>query len=144
MDGKWVFGGIERITGRCFFKVVPDRSKECLLSVINEFILPGTTIVSDYWKSYDCLYDEGFGHIRVNHSLHFKDPETGAHTNKIEGTWSAIKRGLNSNKTKDGLDYYLAEYVWRKKNMHKKNLFLAFIDSILRVYPPLTADKPKG
>ncbi|KAJ8966581.1 hypothetical protein NQ317_011999 [Molorchus minor] len=28
----------------------------------------GTTIISDSWKSYDCLQDEGFIHLRVNHS----------------------------------------------------------------------------
>lgn len=61
--------------------------KPCL--VLRECIRSGTTIVSDCWKSYGTLQDKGFTHLTVNHSLHFKDPGTGAST---EGSWSTIKR----------------------------------------------------
>ncbi|GFX71492.1 hypothetical protein TNCV_2694801 [Trichonephila clavipes] len=36
------------------------------------------------WKAYDCLEDEGFFYLSVNHIMFFKDPETGAHTNSIQ------------------------------------------------------------
>lgn len=83
VKGEWVFGGVERGTNKCFFRVVEDRMKETLLSVITDRVLPGTTIISDCWRSYDCFKDEGFVHLKVNHSLVFKDPVTGAHTNTI-------------------------------------------------------------
>ncbi|GFU60050.1 hypothetical protein TNCV_1694391 [Trichonephila clavipes] len=44
--------------------VVPCRTKECLLAVIKEWVLPGTTIISDCWASYNCLKDEGFQHLK--------------------------------------------------------------------------------
>nr|XP_042902419.1 uncharacterized protein LOC122270154 [Parasteatoda tepidariorum] len=91
VDGKWVFGGVERESRRCFFEVAPDRTKKTLLSIIEQNILPGTTIMSDCWKSYDCLAGSGFVHLSVNHSETFRDPETGAHTNKMEGLWAVIK-----------------------------------------------------
>ncbi|XP_055948314.1 uncharacterized protein LOC129981488 [Argiope bruennichi] len=141
VEGKWVFGGVERETGKCFMKVVDDRTTDSLLSVINEYILPGSIIISDCWKSYDCLSNEGFVHLKVNHSVNFKDPDTGAHTNTIEGTWGAVKRAIPASKAKTQLDYYLAEYVWRKKNRHMCNKFMAFVDSIIRIYPPQRADK---
>ncbi|KAF8784297.1 putative transposase-like protein like [Argiope bruennichi] len=141
VEGKWVFGGVERETGKCFMKVVDDRTTDSLLSVINEYILPGSIIISDCWKSYDCLSNEGFVHLKVNHSVNFKDPDTGAHTNTIEGTWGAVKRAIPASKAKTQLDYYLAEYVWRKKNKHLCNKFMAFVDSIIRIYPPQRADK---
>ncbi|GFY16478.1 mitotic-spindle organizing protein 2A [Trichonephila clavipes] len=46
VNGKWVFGGTERNSNKCFFRVVPCRKKECLLAVIKEWVLPGTTIIS--------------------------------------------------------------------------------------------------
>ncbi|GBO22405.1 hypothetical protein AVEN_18621-1 [Araneus ventricosus] len=89
--GRWVFGGVERGTNNCFFAVVENRTSEVLLSVIEDHILPGTTVMSDCWSSYQCLSDEGFVHLTVNHSMYFVDPDTGAHTSSIEGTWSALK-----------------------------------------------------
>ena len=139
VDGKWVFGGVERGSKNCFLKVVPDRSKETLLNVLQTYVLPGTTIISDCWSSYNCLQDEGFVHLRVNHSLNFKDPDTGAHTNTIEGTWGAVKRGLTTHKVKNQLDYYLAEYAWRKKNS-RGNKFMLFLDAILKIYKPPCKD----
>jgi hypothetical protein len=31
-----------------------------------------------------------YKHLKVNHSIHFKDPETEAHTNQIEGSTDLI------------------------------------------------------
>ena len=81
--GQWVFGGICRETGDFFMVPVPRRDKKTLLRIIKRYILPGTTIISDCWKAYDCLNDEGFIHLKVNHSITFKDSETGAHTNRV-------------------------------------------------------------
>jgi transposase-like protein len=52
VNGSWIFGGVERETGRCFLVVVPDRSEATLLALIKQWILPGTIIYSDCWKSY--------------------------------------------------------------------------------------------
>ncbi|EFX60123.1 hypothetical protein DAPPUDRAFT_19746, partial [Daphnia pulex] len=52
VDGVWVFGGVERETGKCFLVVVQNRTATTLLAVIKEWIKPGTTIISDCWKSY--------------------------------------------------------------------------------------------
>jgi len=41
------------------------RKSETLLALITEWILPGTTIISDCWRSYDCLEDEGYVHLKV-------------------------------------------------------------------------------
>ncbi|KZS20891.1 Uncharacterized protein APZ42_012306 [Daphnia magna] len=73
VDGVWVFGGVERGSGKCFLVTVIDRSANTLLEVTKECILPRSIIISDCWKSYDKL------------ELHFKDPETGVHTSQLEG-----------------------------------------------------------
>ncbi|KYN29330.1 hypothetical protein ALC57_01231 [Trachymyrmex cornetzi] len=77
IKGQWIFGGYEQGSKKMFIVPVEDRTETTLLPVIKEWILPGTTIVSDCWKSYDCLNNEGFQHLTVNHSYNFVDPETG-------------------------------------------------------------------
>lgn len=111
VKGKWVFGGIEKLTDKCFACVVANRNKETLLEIIKK--MPVTLIITDFWKSYDCLVDEGFQHLKVNHSLNFVASEIGSHTNSIEGTWSAYKRPLQGIKSLGQFNSYLAEYVWR-------------------------------
>ena len=91
IEGQWVFGGICRETRDFFFLPVQQRNSETLLRCISENIEPGTTIISDCWRAYDCLSKEGFTHLTVNHSVNFKDPDTGAHTNTIERRWRDVK-----------------------------------------------------
>ena len=51
--------------------------KEELLHAIKEWVLPGSTIITD------CLSGKGFEHLRVNHSMNFKDLDTSDHTKSI-------------------------------------------------------------
>ena len=73
---------------------IPDRSTATLLPIIQTFVLPGTTIYSDEWASYNILAHTGYHHDTVNHSENFVDSTTGAHTQKIEGSWGGAKRKL--------------------------------------------------
>ena len=148
MDGKWVFGAIERESGKCFFAVVDDRSQDTLIPIIQRYIAPGTTIISDCWRSYNSLKDLGYTHLTVNHSKNFKDPDTGAHTNKIESTWHSLKASLPKTGTQKSLyDSYFSEYVVRKKYLvHAEDKFIKCLDLIKYIYNPnkqdiLLADK---
>ena len=72
--------------------------------------------MSDMWKAYDCLQDEGYNHLIVNYSLSFVDPDTGAHTQRIENTRWGIKQSiLRTGISKDLLGSYLQEWLWRKQ-----------------------------
>ena len=48
----WVLGGIGHETGECFMRIVKNRSKVTLLSIIKEYVLPKTTIITDCYVSY--------------------------------------------------------------------------------------------
>jgi len=50
VEGQWIFGGVERETGNVFLIPVEKRDKETLLQAIKDWILPGTTIISNCWK----------------------------------------------------------------------------------------------
>ena len=67
VDGYWVFGGVERGTSRAFMVEVVERSKHTLLPIIQQYILPGTTIISDEWRVYhDIGTLPGYTHQTMN------------------------------------------------------------------------------
>ena len=139
VDGVWVFGGIERDSHppRCFFVTVNDRSADTLIPIIKRWILPGTTIYSDCWRSYSTLVLEGYVHATVNHSVEFKS-ESGTHTNNIESRWNAVKRSLPRFGTrKDFYNSYFAEYcICRKFLDGASDKFLQFLTFVGTVYKP--------
>jgi transposase-like protein len=115
VKGQWVFDGIERGTGRTFLVAVHDRSAETLIDIIKQWILPGTTVISDCWAAYSSLREEGCTHFTVNHSIEFVNDTNGAHTNTIESTWKHIKVLLSPCNRKADYVYILAEYMFRQR-----------------------------
>ena len=68
-------------------------------------------------------------HFTVNHSQAYVDPDTGVHTNTIEGTWNGIKLNIgSSNRRKGVINSYLLEYIWRKK--YSKHLWRQMLNVI--------------
>jgi transposase-like protein len=119
VDGTWVVGGIERTSEKKVFLVpVESRDARTLLDVISSHVLPGSIVYTDMWKSYASINEVlGLEHFTVNHSIHFKDPQTGVHTNTVEGLWNGIKLGIKPrNREKDGMDEHLMEFIWRRIN----------------------------
>jgi transposase-like protein len=136
VNGQWIFGMIERESGRVVLVPVANRTRDTLLPIIKKWILPGTLIISDCWKPYDVLSEEDFKHLKVNHSLHFKDPDTGANTNRIEATWRAAKSYYNtSGRRKSFYGGYLAKYSFFKQcEMAGKDKFTELLKCISLIY----------
>jgi len=144
MKGVWIFGAIERTDDEnsCYKMkacVVGDRTAETLLGIIRQWILPGTTIISDGWASYSGLDNlDDYIHQVVIHDQNFVDPITGAHTNTIEGRWKHLRRHLPPCGLKQTIHYnsYVYEYVYRVKYGMTKvnNNFDLFIKHISEVY----------
>ena len=133
MKGQWVFGGAERGTGRTFLVAVHDRSAETLIGLIKQWILPGTTIISDCWAAYNSLREEGYTHFTVNHSITFVDQTTGAHTNTIESTWKHVKVLLSPYNRKADYVYFLAEYMFCHKCKADVDPFCKFTDIVATI-----------
>ena len=99
VKGQWVFGGVERQSGRTFLVPVPDRTADTLVAIIRDWIEPGTTVITDSWAAYRNLESLGFTHRTVKHPIHFVDPDTGAHTNnrvhvaRRQGLPRAVQQG---------------------------------------------------
>ena len=112
----WFFGAVDCDTNRLAVELCEDRSKATLQAMIEGMAAPGATIWSDSWRGYAGLEDAGFSHGVVNHRLNYRDPETGVHTNRIEGNWGAIKQYLRQHRAthRNRTEAYVHEYCFRR------------------------------
>ena len=97
---KWNFGLAERESLDCvLMKVPPSRNRKTLIimPIINQHckegskfcsvLMDGRHIVITNWRS--TLISQFYVlHSPVNHTKNYVDPETGAHTQAIEGLWA--------------------------------------------------------
>lgn len=131
--GSWILGGIERDSDKCFLVVCPGnlRDEATLIPLIQRFVLPGTTIHTDCWSSYNNLSTLGYTHLTVNHSDTFVDPTTGCHINKCEGMWKHAKREVRGQ---CNVDHTLARFTYRKLNSANsgRGQFRKMLDAYIR------------
>ena len=131
VTGQWVFGVVERQSSRTFLVPVPDRTANTLMAVIDAWIEPGTTVISDCWGAYRNLDKHGYTHHTLNHSIEFVDQRTGAHTNTIECTWRHVKAYLSPYNRKRDYIYHLAQYMFaarcRAENVDPFTKFLQLV-----------------
>ena len=136
-EGPWVFGAIERGSQKVLLFRVPDRTRETLVHrLITTFIRPGTVIYSDQFTPYKPLNQLGYIHLSVNHSKNFVDPDSGAHTNTMEGLWALVKRKLKSmcGTLYEHVPSYLDEFTWFR-NFAGDRAFEQLLEDIAEQFP---------
>lgn len=138
----WVFGGVERGTGKCFLVEVPDRTRVTLQNFIIQYIHPGSLIISDGWASYariSQIQGQNYDHKVVNHSINFVDPnDPNVHTNSIEGLWAHMKKKLRDQfGTSNALFVsHMHEFIYRNYHrIQKREFFNQFLLAIQDSYP---------
>jgi transposase-like protein len=91
-------------------KVLPDRKKESLLTVIHKNVEPGTTLYTDALKSYrDPSIAGSFNYDFVDHAeAYVKDKVV--HTNGLENFWALFKRCIKGTHVSVE-PFHLAAYV---------------------------------
>ena len=74
------------------FNWVAEFMQKTSMQILDVHVLPGTTIYSDMWASYNQIInlDRRYQHRTVNHSINFVAPD-GTHTNSIESAWRLAK-----------------------------------------------------
>ena len=134
LNQVWVFGGVCIDDKNFFCIVIPNRKIDVLEKEIRNYILPGTTIVSDCWKAYKFLDEcDGYEHLSVNHSKNFINPDNYANTQTIERMWLELKqinkkyRGIPRSK----INEHISEFIWRYNILDKsRNKFQAALELI--------------
>jgi transposase-like protein len=141
---QWVYinGSLEwwkRGTRKCIVLPVANRRSDTLLPIIQGNALPGSTIISDEWASYNGIPDLGGGgiytHQTINHSQNFIHPANAyIHTQSIEALWSRLKRMIRKKQctSRDLLPTYISEFLWREQ--HTVNVFSSFVVCICQKY----------
>jgi hypothetical protein len=117
----WVFGVADASRpGPVHFALAPCRDTEYCIDFVSSYCAPGTLVVTDEWGGYNALEEAGFGHETVCHKREFVNPESGWHTQRIEGMWSVLKRWLKGHDYK--LTELTAEYIGEhsaRYNLHR-------------------------
>lgn len=114
---SWVFGMLEinSASRRPILRLVKKRNKNTLLPIIKKHVKRRSLVVSDEWRAYTSLSQEGYRHVRVNHSQSYVDPQTGLHTQHIERAWQTYKREIwrmRANRSESTLKKYLCFIEW--------------------------------
>jgi len=112
VKGQWVFGGVEQESGRTFLVPMLDRTANTILTIIRDWIEPGTSVISDCWGAYHNLGSQGYTHRTVNHGFWFCDPVNGAQTNTIESKWHRVKVFMGHYNRGEDYEYHLVHYLF--------------------------------
>ena len=120
-------------------EIVDRRDAATLLPIIQEWVHPGTTVVSDGWAAYGGIpnLQQQYQHRWVNHQINFVDPnDPTVHTQSIASTWSAIKARLRNigGTSPELLPTYFFDYMFRRYYKNQ-NLFNYIIYWIRHYYP---------
>jgi IS1 family transposase len=139
---RWVVGLYNRETKLTYMELVPKRSAQHLLPIVQSRCEVGTTIITDQWGAYEKLTDLGYPHYTIDHTRHFVHPENREiHTQHVEISWGWAKYDIKrKNRGGGNLQDYLNEFCWRRqyKNRYKNAEvadIMAAIMEILRKNP---------
>uniref|UniRef100_A0A914DGC6 ISXO2-like transposase domain-containing protein n=1 Tax=Acrobeloides nanus TaxID=290746 RepID=A0A914DGC6_9BILA len=129
----WLFGATEHGTNHSFLGLCVRRTAAVLITMIRRHIRPGTTIMTDGWRTYSArlngiqaqrLYF--YRHFVVNHVYHFVNTvNRQVHTQTIEGKWQrwhAHARRKYDIHDKQ-YDRHIAIFNWRKRFGRTNEIF---------------------
>ena len=138
---KWVFGmlGVNGEARRPVLRLVEKTSRGHLVPLIVHHVRPGTSIISDEWRSYRVLSGLGYHHHTVNHSRWYVDPRTGAHTQHVERAWRSYKEQiwrLRGNRSESLLSDHLTLIEWNEwlAKKHHHGVFGRLMHDISKKY----------
>jgi transposase-like protein len=130
---KAIVVGFAQRKGRVKAVIASDVTASTLVGLVKEHVLPGSTVFTDDYASYNGLAARGYAHHRINHSEKvYVMGDT--HTNTIEGFWALTKngiRGVYHSVGKHYLQTYLNEYSFRyNRRFDTQPMFTSFINQI--------------
>lgn len=120
--------------GKVRTKVVANRRKKALQTLVRDNVEMGSNLYSDALKSYEGL-DGEFAHQVIDHAEAYVNGQI--HTNGCENFWSLLKRGINGTYVSIEpfhLFRYVDEQAFRfnnRENMTDSDRFIAVMKQIV-------------
>lgn len=96
-------------------KVTTDTTRKTVLPIIKEYVRYGSHIMTDEFRTYDTLPQEGYRHMTVEHGAK-EYVYNNIHVNSLEGFWGQLKRSINGTYhavSPKHLQHYVDEFSWR-------------------------------
>jgi len=132
-EGKTLVFGVAQRKGKVSALAIDDLKSSTMIPIVKERILPKSMVYTDEFCTYRSLRRHGYKHKRVHHSSKVWVAGN-AHTNTIEGFWSALKRGINGvyhAVSEKHLQGYINEYSFRYNHRKdEKPMFLTVLERI--------------
>lgn len=133
--GKTPVVGLRERGGRVKTLVVPNLRKETIKQVMTTYVKPGSTIITDEFKSYKILSKLGFNHKVINHSENFVDPnDPEIHTQTAENIWSITKPAAFAQHRKispQHLQEFLYENDFMFNERNNPNFMLTVLERLI-------------
>ncbi len=117
-DKTAVMGLLQR-GGKVHTRVIANRKKDLLQTIVKKHVQPRAAIFTDALKSYEGL-DSEYQHQFVDHAIEYVKGRV--HTNGMENFWSLLKRSLKGTNVSVGpfhLFRYVDEQAFRYNNRQK-------------------------
>lgn len=141
---RFSFWGMEKDKdkGKIFIVPVPACDSWSLLTVVNDWILPGSVIISNCWKAYDCLRLEEFVQQTAVQSKTFVHPQNNSGQQNFDG--KADDAGANSGSELQMPRFGtrrshhlgdLAEFMFKRRYSNHLERMHAFFRQISLAYP---------
>ncbi|MDO8365185.1 MAG: IS1595 family transposase [Saprospiraceae bacterium] len=92
VNDKTPFWGMVDNDGEVRTQVIPNTQAKTIKPIIQKMVKEGSILVTDEWQAY-CQLRKNYLHIVINHK-EGKYVANGFTTNRIEGFWSILKRGV--------------------------------------------------
>lgn len=139
---KWLFGGVDVETKKCFLIRISDRSRKKLMNLIETFVEAGSRIRSfedtDYSDVASLSVKPAYTYETMSHRANFVDPTHGVRPRNIENLWTRLKIKFvkMGGDISDSIDSYLDEYMWRQvKGKIPLDAYNGILADIAHFYP---------
>lgn len=108
----------DSVITRAFCCTIPDKKASTIIPIIQNKVLPNSTIWTDEHKSYCKLNELNYVHDTVCHKKEFINNENGVNTQAVESFNSTLKLEIKRRKgiRKELRQDYLDEFTWMFNN----------------------------